>query len=150
MNYNCNLNFDMALLSTFDWRRMYVLRKCCHMQTPPPCGPLPRFHSRYLNSMSLFMLFSHLFSRKDNKNAGTRNGGCGLFRSQQWRIHDFPDGVRQLTRWEACQPFFLPNFWRKLHENEGARPWHPFGSATVLPTHVKNMEYITHFYSFYS
>ena len=59
MIYNCNLNFDQALLSAVEWCRMHVLRKCYHMQ---------------------------------------------------WRIQDF----------------------------------------SVLTTHVKNIKYITHFYSFYS
>ena len=48
----------------------------------------------------------------------------------QWRIQDFPEGVRQPQR--GASTYYLTKFPRKLHENEemltqrgGARPSHP-------------------------
>ena len=34
----------------------------------------------------------------------------------QWRIKDFPEGVRQPLR--GASTYYLTNFFRKLHENE--------------------------------
>ena len=48
----------------------------------------------------------------------------------QWRIQDFPDGVRQLQK-SGRQPIIFASFPQKLHEIEeiwterAARPWRP-------------------------
>ena len=65
---------------------------------------------------------------------------------QQWRIQDFPDGGAPTPRW-GHQPTILPNFYRKLHENEriwtprgGAHPWCP----PLDPPMVKDTHYQAH------
>ena len=39
-----------------------------------------------------------------------------MFGHSQWRIQDFPEGVRQPRR--GAPTYYLTNFFRKLHENE--------------------------------
>ena len=49
---------------------------------------------------------------------------------QQWRIQDFPEEGAPTLKGGGAPTYYLPNFSRKLHENEeilaergGARPW---------------------------
>ena len=56
-----------------------------------------------------------------------------LMISIQWRIQDFPEGIRQLPKWDYFEFFFAENSMKmKEFGPGGARTWCPLGSANAI------------------
>ena len=146
MNYNCNLNLDMALLSAVDSCRMHVLWKCCHKQFPlhfretsvskiannifiisTPCNYLWHFYLCYFEAISEFSV------RKGNKKL-EHEMEAAVFSKSTLEVTDlrffWGGGGCANSQYRCANHIILQNVWRKLHENEriwsgGARLWRP-------------------------